>query len=84
MAITYADEYVPLGYLFSTLMVAVMIGSLMFRVLTEQSNKTDAVTLSKGAVLAMTLATAAASFWTMTLWANNVRHQMQRINRITD
>ncbi|KAG2186130.1 hypothetical protein INT43_002568 [Umbelopsis isabellina] len=66
---------VPLGYLFSTLMVAVMIGSLMFRVLTEPSDGSGwmkkYMPLSKGVIVTMALAIAAGAFWTMVLWTNN-------------
>ncbi|KAM3589412.1 hypothetical protein VKS41_000275 [Umbelopsis sp. WA50703] len=66
---------VPLGYLFSTLMVAVMIGSLMFRVLTEPSEGSGwmkkCMPLSKGAIITLALAIAAGSFWTMALFTSN-------------
>ncbi|KAJ2962025.1 hypothetical protein NQZ79_g2826 [Umbelopsis isabellina] len=69
------DAIVPLGYLFSTLMVAVMIGSLMFRVLTEPSDGSGwmkkYMPLSKGVIVTLALAIAAGAFWTMVLWTNN-------------
>jgi hypothetical protein len=58
-------------------MVAVMIGSLMFRVLTEPSEGSGwmkkCMPLSKGAIITLALAIAAGSFWTMALFTSNVR-----------
>jgi hypothetical protein len=72
-------------------MIAVMIGSLTFRVLTDRTEKSESndskITHSKGVILAMTLAVAAGSFWIMTLWANNVskkERQASGLIHITD
>ncbi|KAH8547902.1 hypothetical protein BGW37DRAFT_509126 [Umbelopsis sp. PMI_123] len=75
-ALESEDEFVPLGYLFSTLMMAVMLGSQTFRVLLERIRISDNLVsnqhLRKGIILSLTLATSAGSFWTMAAWTNNV------------
>lgn len=71
------DENVPFGYLFSTLMVAVMLGSQTFRVLTQRNRileKTACnLNLKNGTILSLTLAMSAGSFWAMAVRTNKVR-----------
>ncbi|KAI9289358.1 hypothetical protein BC943DRAFT_314168 [Umbelopsis sp. AD052] len=76
-ALENQDDYVPFGYLFSTLMVAVMLGSQLFRVLTQHTRKLGNSNFywafTKGTILSLTLAISAGSFGAMAFWANNVR-----------
>jgi hypothetical protein len=76
------DQKLPLGYLFSTLMFAVMCGSLAFQSLDRQASVPNArglvSTLSKDRLLVLALSIASAAFCCMAYGVSSVSYHSNR------